>query len=347
MKKICWVNPISHYVYEWWLKFFDDFFELKMYDENSINLKYWEHFNLLNYKVFDIHTKTNFINFYKNPIKDKNCLVLIWDIFTNTLSLNYLFKKNNLFYTEFFNLPNQSFKRKILSKIVLNIFRWKKFIVPTIQSYNTIKKYTKKVLYFPQIYVWPINNEIKIDNNLNILFVWNLWDWKKNIPLILEIAEYYKNNKNITFTLVWWWKDKQKSLFSKYNNLLNSWKVKIIDFVSHWKLNEIYKEADIFIFPSIIDPIWAVVLEAMANGLAIISNSNVWASSYIENNINWFILNEDNKENYIKKIDYLFNNKDILLKFKKSSIELVKKKYWFDNHELLKEKYKQLINFIK
>jgi hypothetical protein len=68
-ENLYWINPISHYIYSGWLKFFDKYFNLEMYDENYTNVSYGRHFDLKKYKTKTFQTKINFINFYKNPIK--------------------------------------------------------------------------------------------------------------------------------------------------------------------------------------------------------------------------------------------------------------------------------------
>ena len=344
--KLHWINPISHYVYEGQLNFLNTFFNLYIYDEKYTNLIFSNHYDLTKFKKFTLRIKSNFLNIYSNPIKNKNDIKIIGDIFTNSLCYNFLFDKKTIFYTEFFNLPNESISRKIISKFILNLFRNKKFIVPTKQTYNTIKKYTSKLLYFPPLYVWNVTKEISNNKQLNILFVWNLGDWKKNIPLIFKIADYFKNNKHIKFTLIGWNKDTQKTLFNKYKYLTENGNVKIIDFISHNNLLKLYPKYDIFLFPSIIDPIGAVVLEAMASWLAIITNKNVWASSYVKNNINWFILDTNNEKEYISKIISLLENKNKLLSFKRESVNIIKQNHRFNNKTLINKKYQQFLNFI-
>ena len=279
-----------------------------------------------------------------NKKEEKNSIKIIGDIFTNWLCLNVLFDKNTIFYSEYFEIWNESFTKKFLSKIFTLQFRNKIFLVPTKQSYDFFSKISKKVLYFPQLYIWNINNNPiskQKNDTINILYIGNLSDWKKNIEFIFKII-YKLQNKWFKLTLVW---QENKNLFDKYQHLFVKWIVKYLWFKNHQELEKIYQENDIFLFPSISDPIGAVVLEAMAWWLAIITNKFVWASSYLNNN--WFILdNYDNIDDYIEKLLFLKKNIDILNKFKQKSIEIVKNNYWIKNEKLLEQKYLEFNKFI-
>ena len=340
MEKMYWVNPLSHYVFEWWLKLFSKYFDLEVYDHNYMDVNIGKKFDLKDFLVKGTNIFWNFFNFYKNPIKWEKWVKIIWDIFTNSLSYNHFFDKNTIFYTEYFETLGQRKIKTILGRSILNLFRWKKFIAFTKQTTNFVWKYWK-VLYFPQIYVWKINESpLKSNkNNIKILFVWNMQDWKKNIEFIFQVFE--KLPSNFSLHLVW---AENKDIFKKYKNLFNNWKVKYYWFVEHDKLNEIYSQCDIFFFPSKIDPIGAVVLEAMANGLAIITNKNVGASSYID--WNGFVLDWFNKEEYVAKFLEFNDNLSILDKFKNKSIELVKQNHWFKNQDLMEKRHLEFKKFI-
>jgi glycosyltransferase involved in cell wall biosynthesis len=73
------------------------------------------------------------------------------------------------------------------------------------------------------------------------------------------------------------------------------------------KLNKIYNKCNILILPSIYDGWGVVIIEAMSQAMAVISNNNVGASNeYIKHNINGRIFNTYN--NLENQINFYINN---------------------------------------
>ncbi len=73
------------------------------------------------------------------------------------------------------------------------------------------------------------------------------------------------------------------------------------------KMNEVFMESDIFIFPSYLDSWAMVVIEAMACGLPVIITENTGAKDAVERN--GFIIQPGNANQLIEKITYFKNNR--------------------------------------
>lgn len=350
-QKLFWINPLAHHVYDWWLRFFNKYFHLNVYDCN-LNVKYpfVEQKNLKHLMSLKVW-KGNFFNLYQNNfwIK-KDDIVVVWDIFTNSLCLT-IRKKNTVYYTEYFFRDRESWKKKTLFTLLSIFWKKKKILVPTLKAKKTWKRVSKKIFYLPQLFFWDIkDNKTLNDNKLKILFVGHLDDWKKNVKFMLDSLIEMKD-ENIEIWLCWSNDEYSKSNPSvkidikKYQNIFWN-KFKYYGKVNHNLLDEIYGKHNLFVLPSLADPIWAVIMEAMAHSLPIVVSDNVWANDYIEQWTNGFTFQSNNKQDLINKITFFLDKKN-RMSFGKESAKIVKNRYWYKNRKLLDKLYAEFVNFIK
>lgn len=138
---------------------------------------------------------------------------------------------------------------------------------------NRDKEYKKRFLYVGRLSkVKNLKNLIDIFNDLN--------EYSLTIIGIGEEEKYLKKiaNKNIKF----------------------------IGSVANENLKEYFLDNDIFLLPSISEPWGLVVEEALYFGLPVIISQNCGSCELIENNLNGYIVNPNNKnsiKNIINKID--------------------------------------------
>lgn len=344
MKKLVWINYISHYVYEWWFYFFNKYFLFDYYDNNSKDISLWNKNKL--------QLKKNFYLFWNSLrlIDDRNInlnkwdILIIWDIYSLFLVLKYLFRKNTVFYTEIILRKNDKFIKIILIYLYSLFFINKKIIVPTLDSFNLMSKITKKVLYFPQIYYWNLyKNEELYNEKLKIIFVWNIPYWAKNLYFLLD-SLLELNNEKINFEIWLCWRINELHL-----NRINKYKEKLwakLNYLwefSHEELSKQYLKHNLFILPSLSDPIWAVVLEAMAHSLPVIVSENVWSKSYMIDWKNWYIYKD--KQDLKDKI-CLFLESSKRVSFWEKSYDLVNENHYFKNEKLMDKKYNDFKNFL-
>lgn len=90
-------------------------------------------------------------------------------------------------------------------------------------------------------------------------------------------------------------------------------------------VNELYKMADVCVFPSIREGLGMCAIEGMASGLPLIVSDNRGTRSYCKNNRNGYVLNAKDVEGFCYAIENLFINKDIRFKMGKINQEEVKK----------------------
>lgn len=338
-QKLYWISPLSHHVYKWWLFFFHTFFDLEVYDNSNICFNFWKQHQLQVRKSIDI-SKWNFLNIYNNKIKYwKKDIVIIWDIFTNTLCLT-IRGDNVIYYSEFFLRKEDSLLKKVFAYIYSLWWYNKKILVPTHKSFDFFSKLSNRVTYFPEIYHGELYlNTTLSENKLKILFVWKLWEYKKNLEFLLSTLASLRHRINFEIWLcgqmegyddrldyyIWvFWKDLQYYGFQDRKELVN-----------------IYTSYNVFILPSISDPIWAVVLEAMACSLPILVSDNVWASTYVQDGENGYIFRSNDQNDFVTKLMYLTDQNTREL-FWRKSYSIVKEKFYYKNTKVLEKYYESI-----
>jgi len=105
------------------------------------------------------------------------------------------------------------------------------------------------------------------------------------------------------------------------------------------KLLDLYRSADIFCFTSISDGFGLVVLEAMAQGLPVITTDNVGASDCITDGIDGFVVPARNHEAVAEKIELLYKNRELRYEMGRNALKKAKKYTWHHYGDNLFEAY--------
>ncbi|MDO5525463.1 MAG: glycosyltransferase family 4 protein [Prevotella sp.] len=151
-----------------------------------------------------------------------------------------------------------------------------------------------------------VNNTLKESHEgLNILFVGEV-NQRKGIYQILEAAKQLKD-KNIKFDIVGRGGDVCGHLYKPYTNCAN-----FHGHVSFEKLQELYKHADVFLFPTLGEGFGLVLLEALSKGIPVIASTNCAGPDLIEDGKNGFIINPGHVNEIVEKLNFLLNNPDEL-----------------------------------
>lgn len=160
-------------------------------------------------------------------------------------------------------------------------------------------------------------------------FIEKKW-WKE----FLESAKILIN-KWYNFKFVIWWdgEDKGKIMnFIKENNLEKN--IILVWYVDN--MVKFYNIIDLFIFPSYIESMWLTQLEAQACGVPVIVSDVEWLNETINNNIDWLLFKSKNVDDLVRKIEKIYNKKDLREK-------LIK--WWFENVKRFSlEKYLVMLN---
>lgn len=233
------------------------------------------------------------------------------------------------------------FRRYILKFV----FKWDPFLKKTFKNAKLIlvtsndslenlpKSIIKKTKIFPQFGINVNNNKIKKNKDngklLNILFAGRPYNRKGFILSIKAIEKYLLESNNINFTILI--PPEYYKLALRNINKLKTKNYKIISkFLNREEILKIYKDNDIFLYPSFRDAWGMVILEAMSQGLPPIV-LNFGGPSEIVNNDYGSLINLNEEENIINdivnNINLYASNSGLLLEKSKKAIDVVETKY--------------------
>jgi len=95
-------------------------------------------------------------------------------------------------------------------------------------------------------------------------------------------------------------------------------------------LANVYKSSDVFLLPTKYEIFGMVLLEAMYYGCVVYTTINGGSSMLITNGVSGYILNTDNKEDWISKILNIHNNKILQKNIKENATNKIKKEFTWD-----------------
>ncbi len=359
-KRLVIIQPNAHKVYWGWYKYLNKYYDLYVITPPSN-----EKIPFLREKHLELEVKKNLFSLisggfffdYKNLdklLKEINPSVILSKIYFISYTLTALnFAKKNkkefIIVEEQKDFPSNFFER-ILFKLYLYLIRPILKSVPIIcvtkDSYKFIKnnKIGSKKYYLPVSY-WDENKRIisHVQDKLRLIYVGRYVD-TKNITIVLKAIKYLKDNKKISekdFEFGIYGsgelKDEYKDYVKKHNLEVL---VKVNGRIENSKLKDLFKKYNVFILPSLKDPIGLVVLEAMNSSLPIVCSLGAGASSYIKNNLNGFTFSPTNIKE-LAEILLKLKNKKLREKMGKESFRILKT-------ELSQENVgKKLINILK
>ena len=158
----------------------------------------------------------------------------------------------------------------------------------------------------------------------NILFVGDINRNKNLINSIKSFNKLREKNINARFTLVGF---KNNSRFEKY--LKNRFgKIEGLTFVdkvnSKEELINFYRNADLFIMPSITETFGLVYIEALTQGLPIIYSKNQGVDGYFENNKVGIAVNPESIEEITDAMEKIYSNYKHYINFDVALLEQFK-----------------------
>lgn len=257
------------------------------------------------------------------------------DILPRTVFVKFLqfFVKKLILNSELVVVPSKFFEKKIIELSKNNVKEV--YISPSggidLNIFNS-KQRTHKVNENPQ--------------NISVGFVSRI-DKGKGWDLFLELV--YKLNKSKLFIatgIIVGSGSEDNSLSNKIHelNLVNS--IERYPNLNHKELANVYREMDLFIFPTtLFESLGLVGLESMACGTPIIGSNIGGLKTYISEGINGFLFQPNNIEDLFKKtLNYLALNESEKFNMIKNC-ELTAKEY--DSGFISYELYKKIMSISK
>ncbi len=328
--------------------------EIYTYDASGNQNVYRKLFG--NYTIKDL-IKDLFISIFKNPYKKdfKNILKNYPNIYNKIINADiaYLFSNNHA-------ILFRKSKAKIIigSNHLFNINEleytsFKKLYVNLHDRY--FYKYTNGFHFFPQNYKYKnilnkkynislgvgINtslfypNENKQNNKIKFFFLASL-RFEKGLDILLPVIDYFKDNSDIEFHIA--------GSGPLENEIVKRDYIKFYKNPDDNKLSELYRNMDIFIYPSHNDAYPSVVLQALSSGLYVLCSDYLKGIfDDFENEYLKYIKNT--KEYYVNEIKKIIEDRNIIIHDKNSEHKKISENY--DEKIITEKLYDNLLKFIE
>ena len=175
---------------------------------------------------------------------------------------------------------------------------------------------------------YPDKNKDSKTNEVQLLFISRLMP-QKGIDILIK-ACHILNKRGITnykLTIVGegHLKDLMFSLIDEYN--LKE-KINYLGWKDLEELPEIYRRADVFILPSVMEGMSSVVLQAMASGLPIVASRVKGFEEVLEENVNGLFAEYNNPGEFANAIEKLIESAELREKMSQKSLEKSKLFSW-------------------
>jgi glycosyltransferase involved in cell wall biosynthesis len=244
-----------------------------------------------------------------------------------------LFGKKLIFHIHGQGLKKSSTVKYLLCKF---IFRTSKVIHLSNKFYDEVAPFIDKNNFYVIPNSVPDSHLFTKSSSdiIQVLFLSNFMAGK-GVEKVLEIAEsLFKLNSKYKLKFI----ISGATMDFQVNNYIEKWareNTNLLDcnFVEiygpsydHAK-HELFRNSDIFLFPSVIDTYPLVLIEAMSHGLAIVTSNSGAIDEMVENDKNAFVVKDERVEPYITAIKNLLENPNLLNSFQNKSRELYLERY--------------------
>lgn len=181
------------------------------------------------------------------------------------------------------------------------------------------KKYgAKKVITIPiriniEPFLFKVEGKTKSKEKPTILYVGQIKKIK-GIDNLTKSFRFIKREKNFLAKLLIVGEatnPKDEPFFQELKQLSKGLDIEFLGWISHEKLPEIYKRADIFVFPSLSDALGIVIMEAMASELPVIATKTSGANYLVKDEKTGFLVPIGDPVAIKEKIKLLLENPDL------------------------------------
>ncbi len=179
-----------------------------------------------------------------------------------------------------------------------------------------------------EIFYPPQNKDFSNIKEVNILFVSRLM-LQKGVGTLIKTINILKERKIDNFKLTIVGEGHLKSMmFALIDEYNLKEKVSFLGWKDLEELPDIYRSADIFILPSVMEGMSSVVLQAMASGLPIVASRVKGFEEILEENINGLFAECGNENDFADQLEKLIKSPELREKMSKNSIKKSKQFSW-------------------
>lgn len=171
-----------------------------------------------------------------------------------------------------------------------------------------------------------VRNKFGVKNDEILLLLVSRLTSEKNIEFLFRsVVKVLKNSNNVKFLVVGdGYLVSQLKLMTKENNLED--KIFFEGIVDKREIKNYYAAGDIFVYASKSETQGMIVSEAMYMGLPIVAVNATGSKDLIENNVNGFLVVEDEEE-FVKAVSKLANDESLRKKIGENSARIAREKY--------------------
>lgn len=169
--------------------------------------------------------------------------------------------------------------------------------------------------------------KIKKENKKIVITYVGRFKKRKGSQILFNIFKYFDKRMDLEFKICGCTNEEFYKKFKyKFKN------VNCLGFIDN--VEDVLKETDIFILPSLHEGLSYSLMEAMSYGIFCVANNIPGINSLIKHNFSGILIDQNNTQKYIDIIEKVSVQRDLLLKFKINAKEILKK---FDREIFLKE----------
>lgn len=191
----------------------------------------------------------------------------------------------------------------------------------------------QKIIQIPygvDISQFQVKKQYKRDGRFTALYVGAITPWK-GLKYLLEAFQQLKLPD--TELLLIGGMAGGEALLKKYKGTYT-----YFPFLPHKELTRFYQEADLFVFPSLLDSFGMVVIEAMACGTPVIVSEHTGAKDAVRNGMDGYIVPIRDVEGLKQRILYLYQNRDQIEYMGRNARKQAEKYSW----EIYRERIRQI-----
>lgn len=289
----------------------------------KVFIKFKNRFNIDSFVIFSL------FSYFLVPILPKNF---------------YLFVHSNAKKAFFANYPGETFKEKLIRKFIYFInYNWEHFLCIKTKLIFAVSESLKNETYYQykinKIKIVTINNGVdtlifnkvskKTIQTKNLLYVGKLIPRKNLIDLIKIFSLINKNEPGFRLHIMGNGQRRYIDKIKSLTILLNlEKKVFFHKYISDYYLNKLYEKSDILVSTSLVEGFGLVLLEAMSKGLPVVAYENLGFSDIIINGENGYLIKQNDYDNFVNKILYLFKNKKVHQKMSKNALKRIDNFSW-------------------
>lgn len=234
-----------------------------------------------------------------------------------------------------YNIKKYSITYALLTPIIKSIWRNANYLISVSEN---LKQYVTSIM--PSLLVQVINNGVDLDefhprmmkhNNsdpIKIIMVGRLIELKGFQYVIQSIPDVIRKSPKRVIVDVIGEGEKKEELINLTNRLGISQNVNFLGFLDRKELAKKYREASIFVIPSLNEAFPVALLEAMASGLPIIGSKVGGIKEIVKEGVNGFLTESKNIHRFSDCLMKLINDDELRYEFGQKSVELSKSWDW-------------------